>query len=616
MIGTVLHRVRPGFLAAMMLAMFWWLAVSASTHWSQTSDELPHVTAGYAYDRFGDYRMHPENGNLPQRVHGLAPLLLDARFPMDEARWSQSDYWQLGWDFLYGVNNPTDRILFGARTLNALFGVALGAFVFVLARRWHGDTGGLLALGFFALCPNFLAHSALATSDLAGTLMLTLAPWFFWRHLEHRDWRSGIWAGLASGFALVSKFNGVLLFPIYALLIGADARFRSDNNRWSRLGQNLLLAGAQAAAGAMLIWAFFGFRFSPVAPGLPPLLTYDWPWPPLADQTGWLYGFLAGLRRWQILPEAYVMGFSHVVAGEAVRPAFFAGEYKTGGWVSFFPTLFLVKTPLATLAALCLVAIRATARRPSTFAVIPKRWLDSVPLVVTAVVAGTAVVTSALNLGHRHLLPIYPILFISLGALAEFTKGWRRLVPVSLLLFLGVESIGIRPHYPAFFNIIIGGPANAYRLVVESSLDWGQALPDLQAWLEKERRTGEPLYLSYFGNAWPPHYGVRPTRFLPAINLVRPPFEPYEFEPGLYCVSATSLMEVYSEYRGSWRDGWEARLHDPAASPYEREGLRFSRLCKYLQYRPPDAHAGHAILIYRLTMDEITEALTGPVKGW
>jgi len=195
------------------LALFWWLAVSASRVKSQTSDELPHIAAGYVFDRFGDFRMHPENGNLPQRLYGLPGLAADARFPMDAERWSVSRYWQLAWDYLYALNNPTDRIIQQARSLNALVGAALGLLIFVLARARFGVGGGLLALAFYALAPNFLAHSALATSDVCAAFFLTLAPWVFWRHLEKRDLASGLLAGLVSGLTLVAKFNGLLLAP-------------------------------------------------------------------------------------------------------------------------------------------------------------------------------------------------------------------------------------------------------------------------------------------------------------------------------------------------------------------------------------------------------------------
>lgn len=607
----------PDLVALLLLALFWWQAVSASVNWSQTSDELPHLTAGYTYDKFGDYRLHAENGILPQRVHGLAPLALGAVFPMDEARWRISSCWQLGWDFLYGMDNPTDRMLHGARALNALFGVALGAFIFMAARRLHGPGGGLVALGFYAFCPNFLAHSALATSDLAGTLCLTLASWFFWQHLERRDIRSGALAGLFSGLALVAKFNGVLLAPIYAGLALADALGRREAVPVpGRLGRNLLLCFTQALAAVLVIWAFYGFRYDARGAGMPVLERFAWTWP---DNLGAAAPLFDAALRCHLLPQAWLHGLANVLAGAAGRPAFFAGEYRLHGWWQFFPTLFLLKTPLAMLTALAstLGLTWAWLRRASDQER-RSRLLAWVPLACPAAIIALTAVAGHLNIGHRHILAVYPVLFIALGGLGALPRRWLAL-PAALLVAQAAESLAIRPHYLAFFNPLAGGPAQAHRLVADSSLDWGQDLPALRDWLARNRQPHEPLYLAYFGSAWPPHYGVRPDVFLPEpTNIVRPPFAAYTLKPGLYCISATSLSEVYTDFRGPWRTQWETRLQAPSPQddPARLDELRFARLCKYLQQRPPDAQAGYSILIYRLGPAEIAAALQGPVTGW
>ena len=44
--------------------------------------------------------------------------------------------------------------------------------------------------------------------------------------------------------------------------------------------------------------------------------------------------------------------------------------------------------------------------------------------------------------------------------------------------------------------------------------------------------------------------------------------------------------------------------------------LRFARLCAYLRQREPDDHVGHSMLIYRLSKEQIAEALEGaPPEG-
>ena len=53
-----------------------------------------------------------------------------------------------------------------------------------------------------------------------------------------------------------------------------------------------------------------------------------------------------------------------------------------------------------------------------------------------------------------------------------------------LLLWHAGESLYIAPDFLAYFNELDGGPGEAYKHLVDSSLDWGQDLPGLKAWLD------------------------------------------------------------------------------------------------------------------------------------
>jgi len=76
----------PRFLgpsAAILVLIAFWIGILASLREkSLTLDEGVHVTAGYAFWRYNDYRLNPENGNLPERVMALPLLVGDYRFPI------------------------------------------------------------------------------------------------------------------------------------------------------------------------------------------------------------------------------------------------------------------------------------------------------------------------------------------------------------------------------------------------------------------------------------------------------------------------------------------------------------------------------------------------------
>ena len=77
-----------------------------------TFDEMAHLTAGYSYWLFDDYRLHPENGNWPQRLGALPALWGKYSFPrLDQPAWRASNVYAIGDQFLYFSGNDAGTVL-------------------------------------------------------------------------------------------------------------------------------------------------------------------------------------------------------------------------------------------------------------------------------------------------------------------------------------------------------------------------------------------------------------------------------------------------------------------------------------------------------------------------
>jgi hypothetical protein len=215
------------------------------------------------------------------------------------------------------------------------------------------------------------------------------------------------------------------------------------------------------------------------------------------------------------------------------------------------------------------------------------------------------------NVAHRYLLPIYPLLYLLCGLLGadwfRLPRLSRRFGVVAILLIIAScqfvfyppwRPAQIHPHYLAYFNEIAGGPRNGYKMLVDSNLDWGQALKPLQRWLA-ERNITEPIWLSYFGMADPrwyqiPHISV--PKVLGGYPLEASPYSALEdsgaadkavrkfiddLRPGQYLViSATNLSAVY--LGPQTRDVWEHLLAS----------------CTYVD------QVGYSLLVYRIGRQE------------
>ncbi len=639
------------------------MAASVSRTFSTTFDEIAHLTAGYTYWTHGDFRFQPENGNFPQRLAALPLLARNITFPPASGdTWRTANVWRLGYTLFHESGNDLPTLLAAGRTMNALLSGVLCFFIFLWTRLLFGTRAAWLALLFAAFCPALLAHGGLITSDTAAALGFTAATLAWWRLLHKISVPRLLAAGLAAGFLAIAKYSVVLFAPIATILLLARLLrpaalplvFGSTVIRlagWRRVPALAVSTTVALAICVTVIWSAYGFRYSAAPPEAPAdaafaqswdyvLLETPGPAPALSDTDhidltpGPIQHFVGWAREYRLLPEAWLYGLTFVETYSRGRMAYFSGEYRLTGWSSFFPTAFLVKTTLPALVLLCLgfigLALTAVRRR--------RVWLYRLlPLLVLLAIYTGFSLTSKLNIGHRHLLPLYPALYILAAGgallLARRHRAWL-VVFVALSLWHVTDSLRARPDYLAYFNPIAGGPGQADRLFVDSSLDWGQDLPRLKTWLDQN--AGDvPVYLSYFGTGSPAHTGIRATRIGDARFDLSPRHTVPELQPGFYCISATMFSQVYTgrmkpwsaqnerdfqllrrwlvhlraQRSGSpptWLDGSALSAADTSQRLDDYELLLFARLCHFLESRQPSARIGYSIRVFTLTADDLS----------
>ena len=624
-----------------LLALFWWMATSVSDSQSTTADEIAHLTAGYSYWTTNDYRLQPENGNLPQRWAALPLLNGSVTFPtLDQYAWRTSDVWDLGFQWFYTQGNDLARMLREGRRMIALFGVACGLLVFLWGRRLHGTAGGLLALTLFAFCPTVLANGALVTSDMTACCLFLATAGAFWM-LAHRVSIARILGlGITLGLLSVSKFSAPLIVPMVVLMAAARlARPEPLPVSWplskliagngERLVALVVASAAAAAIAVAIIWASYGFRYSMHPPSEHNPVRNLVGWDVIEDQPSPVVTVLRFARAHELLPESYLYGFAHTWRFSRYRKAFLNGDYRSTGWVQFFPYTTLVKTPLPLFGLLGLAGILGLTRlrRERAFWGLLYPWT---PLASLVLVYWAFALTSGLNIGHRHLLPVYPVYFlVAAGAIRWVCRStaFAGACVVGLTLWFVGESISIRPHYLAYFNELVG-PRNAWHHVVDSSLDWGQDLPSAKAWLDKNAR-GRPVFISYFGSGDPLYYGIDGTRIGDDNFELRPRRYPSILRGGVWLISVTMFQQVYSRARGHWDVGKEAVYQNLLKKAVETaqaggklsvedgksiEEYQFARLCHFLRNTPPLAQPGYTFLVFELTDDEVNRALYSPLR--
>jgi hypothetical protein len=340
---------------------------------------------------------------------------------------------------------------------------------------------------------------------------------------------------------------------------------------------------------------------------------------------------LAFAGRHRLAPEPFLFGSAYVLAA-LHRYAFLNGEYSTSGWPQYFPYAFAVKTTLPMLALLAgglalLAAGAVSRRRRAARRRLLARAYAATPVLALLAIYWPALVTSTINIGARHLLPVIPAACVLAGALGRIPARRPAWGVVALLLVWHVgEGVRAYPDYLAYFNQVVGR-GNAWRHLVDSNLDWGQDLPGLRDYLERRLAAapGRKAFLSYFG-ADSPSYRRIPAEPLELGERVAKGLPPIG-GPGIYCVSATNLQAVYFPVRGRWSREAEqeyrellarraARRERPGSGPAAEErrlhDLGTSRLLAFLRQREPDDSVGYSILVYNLTEGDLRDAFDGP----
>jgi hypothetical protein len=386
-----------------------------------------------------------------------------------------------------------------------------------------------------------------------------------------------------------------------------------------------LIAGsgvATALIAAGVLWAAFGFHFSMYANPAAPKPLPEFTWETYLQDPGVLPKAVGVLLKLHLLPEAWLNGLAHTTHDFAGRQAFLNGRSYLGGSPAYFPYAWLVKTPLALFGLMALGLGAAFGRHGISSRI---GWRVTAPLLVLFAVYWAFSLTSSVNIGHRHLMPIYALMLILAGGA---TVGWQR-NPVwlrgAVILLAGwfaIESWWVRPRYLSYFNQLAGGPANGYRHLVDSNVDVGQDLGGLRDWLAANAGS-EPVFLTFFGPADPVAYGIKATRFSDNGFDARHRTLPAQVRGGIYCISVTLFQGMYTLAPGPWTPERETRYRTllavatsrapTAAEALTLEQMQFARMRHVLAAQKPNDRIGDTILVYRLRDNEVAWMLYAPL---
>ncbi|MEI6520697.1 MAG: glycosyltransferase family 39 protein, partial [bacterium] len=391
----------PFIFLLIIIAIFSMVVTMAQLKLAPTYDEQNHVTRGIAILKTGDYRLsihHPPFANILQGVFALR--VPDVNFDTNAEWWrpdgkSFMNIWAASRDTIWVNSGNGVQIISSARIGTLIFSIILLIIIYIWASELFGAWGGVVAAGLYALDPTNIAHSGLATTDAPAACAIVAAIYFTRKYLVMQDKKWLIIAGIVSGLALATKYSALIIVPIIGVLFIIDCiQKKVEKKKLLPIFGNMVVL---AVIAGITLWGVYGFKVEQ-----------------MGAKPGERLPATASLKQRLPIPaKQYFRGIAVVKKEAKEHLSYILGQPDTTGkgcWY-YFPIAVLTKTPAPELIlfAIMIVFISVPALRRKIETSVFDSSVILVPVIIYSM-AALGLLGISLNLGIRHLLPIFPFM--------------------------------------------------------------------------------------------------------------------------------------------------------------------------------------------------------------
>jgi hypothetical protein len=523
------------WIIALVMAIFISISLLNANNDSATFDEVAHIPAAYSYLTKHEMRLNPEHPPLIKNLSAFPLLFLNLNFDTEKNFWTgelprkwDEGQWAAGRHFLYEAGNNPDQIIFWSRVPIVIISAILGLFIFYWVKNGVGIIAGLFALILYCFDPNILGHNHYVTTDIGIAAFLTFSFYFFLKFIRKPSCKNTTIGGIFLGLLHLAKFSSIITLPIFGVILLAYPLFCKTEKNHSRIKLIFEYLGKGIIAfiiSFVVIWIVYGFNtFNTTKETMSQAIDFNFPAWDQNTKNIYTNKTLHALNETAITrPLAeYGVGIGYVfrrVAGG--NGAYFLGEVSSTAFGAYFPTVFLIKETIPflflILFSLFFTLYQITRRIPWNKNFWKIGWQRILHFFRTSLfqysIFGFIVlysylsITGNLNIGLRHLFPIFPFMFILVAKkLSDFIKSRSpksasifKIIFLIVMLWIVAESLINYPYYMSYFNQSVGGPKNGYNYVTDSNADWGQDMKRLRDWLDLQNiRAGtKECYISF-----------------------------------------------------------------------------------------------------------------------
>jgi hypothetical protein len=362
-----------------------------------------------------------------------------------------------------------------------LFSLVLGLYIFKWSRELYGFIPAIFSLFLYVFSPNILAHSQLITTDLYAALMITVSSYYFWKFIEFGGWKRAILSAVVLGLSQHAKYTCIFLYPIFLTIVLI---------RYSNLISGLVIKkNVQELRNCFKIFLKYFLAFIAISILIINIgYLFNKSFTPLSK-----YKFNSDLfKTVQTIPilkniivpvpYPYLQGLDmvkfHEDTGASFGNIYLLGKIKPKGkhfegFKSYFFYATLFKEPIATQLFIIISFIAFIWNRKKHYFLKNELYLLFPVLFFTVYFS----FFYKAQIGIRFLLPIFPLLYIFCGNLLENWKMFNfklKSIFIILSIYLVVSNLSYFPHYLSYFNELMWDRKQAYKILADSNIDWGQ----------------------------------------------------------------------------------------------------------------------------------------------
>ncbi|MFT3949998.1 MAG: glycosyltransferase family 39 protein [Agriterribacter sp.] len=367
------------------------------------------------------------------------------------------------------------------RYITFIFSLLSLIIIFKWSSALYGEKAGLFSMGLMAFCPDFLAHSGLVTTDAYSVFIILLVLYFLWLFLNKGGETNFIMFCAFTGIAQLTKQTFLHLYICVPIVLLAYYLLNKKTTRYKTLLKRTLIFIV-----INLLIINVGFLFYKTGQPLNEYVFVS----RMFNNVQHMFSAIGNIPL--PLPAPFLSGMDTVKYFDELGGGFpestfgvvsIIGFHEPGKsyWFYYLVSMFF-KTPIPTLIVFVITFFLIVKKQNIIF-LKRNELILIIPVLYFLIVMSF---TNNIQSGIRHILFLYPLLFILCGRIVQLLQTrLSKILFAAGCIWLLCSVYSYSNNYIPYTNEFILDKKFAYQKVGHANLDFGQGYTAAQQYIKE-----------------------------------------------------------------------------------------------------------------------------------